>query len=287
MKKIICFLIIGIVSTNLAAKASKEAERYYRKAVKLHNSADIAQVFYWYAKAGELGHPVAQYNLAVMYADAQSVYKDYQQSVYWYKKSADQGFALAQFRLGEMYYFAKGGLKQNIAKALALFNMAAEQGELDAQTNLGVIYASHGNDYDQSLAIDWLNKASRAGSEEAAYFLGVLLEADDRMISVERQSIYWLKKRANLGFVLAQYKLANHYMSAKSLAKDPEQAVFWYKKAAAQGNVDAQFELGLMYARGEYILQNLFEAKRWIELAWKNGSQDAETVWKQYRLSDY
>ena len=59
------------------------------------------------------------------------VEKDYSKSAEWCKKAAEQGNADAQNNLGVM--FAKGkGVKQDSAKAVAWYKKAAEQGQDDA-----------------------------------------------------------------------------------------------------------------------------------------------------------
>ena len=53
------------------------------------------------------------------------------------------GHAGAQRELGEMYYFGLG-VKEDEAKALKFFKMAADQGDEDAMTSLGWIYCHDG-----------------------------------------------------------------------------------------------------------------------------------------------
>ena len=71
-----------------------------------------------------------------MYAKGQGVQQDYQQAVQWYRKAAEQGNADAQNNLGLMY--ANGqGVKQDYQQAVQWFRKAAEQGDASAQINLG------------------------------------------------------------------------------------------------------------------------------------------------------
>ena len=53
--------------------------------------------------------------------------------------SAEQGEKEAQYNLGVMYYSGDGVL-QDYAKAFELFTKSAEQGNARAQFNLGVMY---------------------------------------------------------------------------------------------------------------------------------------------------
>ena len=61
---------------------------------------DYAAAAQWYLKAAQLDHPLAQFNLAQMYAKGQGVERNDQEALVWMRKAADQGDAGAQFELG-------------------------------------------------------------------------------------------------------------------------------------------------------------------------------------------
>ena len=61
-----------------AGYGSGQADTYYKDAIKLHGAAKLEKIFELYARSAELGHPIAQYNLAMMYSNGESVYVDYQ-----------------------------------------------------------------------------------------------------------------------------------------------------------------------------------------------------------------
>jgi TPR repeat protein len=65
--------------------------------------------------------------------------------------------------------YANGeGVPQDASKAVELFKKAAEQGNVDAQNNLGVMYYSgEGVSRDTDKAKEWFSKAAAQGNEEA------------------------------------------------------------------------------------------------------------------------
>jgi TPR repeat protein len=67
------------------------------------------------------------------------VLKDLAVSVTWYRKAAEQGDADAQFNLGGLYADGQG-VKRSYAQAARWYRRAAEQGHAWAQTNLGLMY---------------------------------------------------------------------------------------------------------------------------------------------------
>jgi hypothetical protein len=103
-----------------------------------------------------------------MYADGHGVPQDNAESVRWYRKAADQGDADAQYNLGAMY--ANGqGIPQDYAEAMRWCRKAADQGNSSAQYHLGVMYAyGQGVPRDFVRAHIWTNLAAAQGDEEAA-----------------------------------------------------------------------------------------------------------------------
>ena len=73
-----------------------------------------------------------------MYANGQGVPQDYAQALTWYRKAADQGNAEAQNNLGVMCESGHG-VPQDYAQAVVWYRKAADQGFAPAQYNLGVM----------------------------------------------------------------------------------------------------------------------------------------------------
>ena len=174
----------------------------------MNGAENLDNVFELYARSAELGNAIAQYNLAMMYSNGESVYVDYQQAVYWFKKSAGQDFPPAQYRLGELYYFEKGELARDLDEAIALFNKAAEQNDPDAQMNLAMLRGTgEGLSKDTNKALFWLTQAHKGGHELALYYHKILLVSNDGNFTEVQQKRYWIEKAAELGIREAQIAL--------------------------------------------------------------------------------
>ncbi len=102
------------------------------------------------------------------------------------------------------------------AAALRLWQPLAEQGDADAQYNLGVMYDN-----------------------------GRGVRQDDG------EAVKWYRKAAEQGVADAQHNLGHAYANGRGVPQDHGEAVKWYRKAAEQGNAMAQVNLGVMYAKGE------------------------------------
>lgn len=94
--------------------------------------------------------------------------KNYAKAIDWYTKAADNGNVEAQNELGFLYFLGKG-VEQDIDKGGAYFLMAARGGLPVAQYNVGIMYATgrgvEGVDIGKAYA--WLNIAAAGGHKPA------------------------------------------------------------------------------------------------------------------------
>mgnify|MGYP000884828319 CR=1 FL=1 len=204
-------------------------------------SRDDTEAAMWYLRAAQQEHVEAQFVLGVMYEKGEGVernddkaYKwislaarqgharartvlesekwiDYQESIQGsaikqedpekiqevspeqiaeYIRKADQGDVDAQYNLGIIYYHGEG-VARNFEEALSWFHKAAEQNDADAQYNLGRLYLdAAGPDRDPKQAARWLKLAARKGHPGAMAMLGQMLFSGD--IDMPRRSVQGL-----------------------------------------------------------------------------------------------
>ena len=95
----------------------------------------------------------------------EGVPRDDAEAARWYLKAAEQGDADAQFNLGVMH--ANGeGVPKNDAEAVRRYRKAAKQGLAKAQSSLGAAYAlGKGVPNDSVMAYMWFNLAGTQGKE--------------------------------------------------------------------------------------------------------------------------
>ena len=105
---------------------------------------DYAQAAQWYLKAANQSHPLAQFNLAVMYAAGQGVPRDEAKSMEWMRKAADLGDAGAQYHLGIKHHRASlDGLPEaapeSRIEAYKWLQLASAQGYRSSQAAWGFV----------------------------------------------------------------------------------------------------------------------------------------------------
>ena len=93
------------------------------------------------------------------------------------KERAEQGDTDAQLDLGRMYFDERGDMPPDYPRAAAWFKKAAKQGDADAQYQIGYMYYHGlGVPEDQARAAAWLEKAAEQGHADAQRNLEIIEE---------------------------------------------------------------------------------------------------------------
>jgi len=96
---------------------------------------------------------------------------DYAKALKLYQKAADMGNSSGIMNIGVLYYQGQGVPKDE-AKAVELFRKAADMGNANAMSNLGTCYATgNGVQKDLKKAVEWFKKAVANGNENSKKFL--------------------------------------------------------------------------------------------------------------------
>jgi TPR repeat protein len=181
---------------------------------------DDAEAMKWLQKAAQQDHIEAQYVLGVMYEKGESVPKDDDQAYKWISMAARQGYARARvvlesdkwmgyaesrFGAGDSQGPSEGTIDKVTSEQIEEYLRKAEEGDVDAQYNLGIIYY-HGEgaprDFDQALA--WFHKAAEQDDADAQYTLGFMYGRGEGVEKDQNQSVAWFKKAAEQGHTGAQ-----------------------------------------------------------------------------------
>lgn len=209
------------------------------------------------------GDADAQCGLGKQYEFGLGVPQDNEQATFWLQKSAEQGDIIAQVELGVVF-----DRMQDYAQALIWYRKAADQGNARAEYNLVLAYQNgEGVPKDMDQAIAWYRKAVEQGDAVAQLNLGVAYEQGLGTPRDFAQAADLYRKAAQQGVAKAQTSLGLLYFTGNGVPKDETQAATWLLKAAEQGEPVAQFNLGAFYANGTGVSQDLAEAYFWIYLA--------------------
>jgi len=176
-------------------------------------SQDYEAAAKWYRLAAEQGNASAQSSLAFMYSKGQVVPLDYKEALKWYRLAAEQGNADAQLRLGDWFSFwgANVFTRQSVS-----------------QDNLEIP-----KDYnDLKAAVKWYQLAAEQGNADAQLRLGDWY-ADEKSKSKDyAEAVKWYRLAAENGNVDAQVKLVGWYADGKVVTQNPVVAYMWANIAA-------------------------------------------------------
>jgi hypothetical protein len=150
-----------------------------------------------------------------------------------------------------LQYELDEAISEENAKTFQKYRQAAEQGEMEAQYQLGLMYQQgQGVPQDDALAINWFRRAAEQGQLEAQNQLGLFYQSAPRESVPDDQAGALAKEcfsdAAEQGHAEAQYNLGLLYKVGKGVSQDYTQARYWFNLAAEQGHSPAQNMLRLM-----------------------------------------
>jgi len=163
---------------------------------------------------------------------------DYPQAVAIWIPLATKGDAEAQFDLGQAYRLGRG-VPTNLATAQTWFERAAEQGQVDAQTTLGLMLFQNG---DQPGGLKWLRKAADQGEARAMLVYGTALFNGDGVPQDPTRGYAYVSRSADLGLAPAKQTLEqlNQLLPASERKHGLEVARELAKAAPAEKDLTAK-----------------------------------------------
>jgi TPR repeat protein len=204
--------------------------------------------------------------------------KDYKKAAFWYKKSADNGNIEAQYSLGVLYL--KGlGVEKDLDKATLLFIQAASEGNTKAQYSLAIRYLKgDGIEKNYYEAAKWLTRAAEKGHSNAAYSLSIRYKLGQGVEKSQAKRIFWLEKAAKNGNPTAKYELSSLTLFGEKTGLEKNIAIDNLNELTANKDLSdrANYNLGREYLKSKPEL-----AKGYLLKASKNNYQPAINLLKQ------
>lgn len=188
---------------------------------------------------GATSKPVSQpRNPLLSEANYYCVKKKYKQAAQIYRQLAEQGDAEAQCELGNCYYFGQG-VNKSYEEAAKWYRKSAEQGYAKAQYKLGHCYDS-GNGVDKSYeeATRWFRLAAEQGYKDAYFFLALQYQHGSGVTKSYKDAVEWYRKDNNS---VALCNMGECYWEGGyGLKQDKNEAVRCWREAANCGYKDAK-----------------------------------------------
>lgn len=112
-----------------------------------------------------------------------------------------------------------------------------------------------------------LRQRAEQGDTEAQYDLGLMYANGEGVARDDEQAVRWFRSAAEQGDADAQFNLSFMYLNGEGVPQDYEEAIRWFRAAAEQGLAPAQFYLGFMYDSGRGVPRDEIQAHMWLSLA--------------------
>ncbi len=160
------WLLCGaLLCVAVTARADPGAD--FARAQDLWKAGDRAGALALWGPLAEQGHPGAQFRLGYAHEKGRGVPADPAAAEQWYRRAAEQGDADAQSQLGDLYHAGdwRGRIRQDLAASEHWHRKAAAQGNAQSQFRLGSILCWRGERVEGRA---WLLAAERQGNGNAA-----------------------------------------------------------------------------------------------------------------------
>ncbi len=133
--------------------------------------------------------------------------------------------------------------------------------------------AYNAGDYRGALQV-WKPLAEQ-GDVQAQYHLGLMYDTERGVLRNDHEAVKWYRRAAEQGHVVAQRILGQMYQDGEGVAQSYPDAVQWYRLAAEQGDASAANSLGWMYRNGHGVPWSNVHAHMWFEIAAERGHTGA------------
>lgn len=245
----------------------------YDHALKAYTQQDFTTAIMIWLPLAESGDKDSQFKLGQLYTNRQLKAHNPEKAEYWYKLAANQGQLEAQTTLGLMYLNGEGVVKN--------LRLAAKY----------LLFATR-NEHGKSRSAKSIQKRKEQFSENETKDYQKGLQAYTNK-DYTTALMLWLPL-TNTGNANSEYMIGKLYMELEGERKNPHKAEYWLQRAAENGHQEAQTALGLMYFNGDGIEKDLVLASKWLlKASAKEKSEDSpiapvvENTQKKKKISPF
>ena len=158
------------------------------------------------------------------------------------------------YYLGVMRFRGEDGVKLDKAEGMRLIRLAADQGDSEAQRDVGKNY-EFGWVGAENLheALAWYQKAADNGDGDSQWRIGMAFVNGEERKADPAQAVEWFRRSADSHSTQGMTSLAVMYATGEGVKQDWERARELYEEAAEGGEAHALLNLSGMYLRGEGV----------------------------------
>ncbi|MEG0077424.1 MAG: tetratricopeptide repeat protein, partial [Anaerorhabdus sp.] len=216
------------------------------------SSEENAYAYYQLAQCYEFGKGTNE-NKEYAHSIYQSAYRLFTQMI---EKNRDENLL---YRLGAMTYDGQG-CEKDTDLAIQYLKEAIDYKNENAKQKLAKIYLELDDIDHFDEAVKWLSESNNANS---LYYLAKEYISGERLEKNETLALEFLEKASEIGHAWASYKLGKLYSEGDM--KDIHKAITQYEKSNSFGNEFASVQLGLIYLNGTDVAKDIDLAIHYLE----------------------
>ena len=243
-------------------------------------SKDTSKALLW-LKLAEAGKNIdASFALGNIYRGIYDHPKDEERSCNHYVTGVSRGevesLAVEYMKLSADCYMSGAGVDKSTSKAVKWYENAAENGSLEAQKSLGILFFTGDHvPKDISRSAKWFLKAAEQGDLISQKLIAKMYSKGDGVQKDLASAAKWFAIVADRGDIDGQVEYAMALLLGRGVEKDEAKALGLLRKTAQDGDMSAQLFYAGALLRGLGTDVDPVEGYKWLILAAKQGSRDA------------
>ena len=193
--------------------------------------------------------------MAGSFLTGKGVQKDPVQAAYWFRKAADQGDPEAQNELGYLYIWGVG-VDKDPAQAFRWFARSAGGGWQQAKLNMAVLYMRGlGVARNPAFARQLLEDLAAKKNARAEDYLGVMYLEGDGVAQDRGAAEEWFSRSAKGRNPEGEFAMGQLYSAAADHEHDFGRAAKFLRDSAKSGYVPAMYTLGVLLVKHPEVEQ--------------------------------
>ena len=224
--------------------------------------------------AAKKSHVASLATIGDLYRDGNLVNRDFTMSLEYFNKAIEEGLEAAKSSAAQI-------------NKIGLYWKAANDGDAEAQFNLGVCYRDgiqiSANDDAATL---WFEKSAAQGNHEAEYALAEMLSRrQPSSDATDKKIVGLLQKTVAANHTKAKTLLGKYLYTGKGIDEDYDQAVKLWEDAVKSGDLDAKCELAGFHFTGRGMFNSGKDQDKALT-EWKEAAA-ANHIESAFKLGQY
>lgn len=236
------------------AKAGNSSSQFYLGFYYLNESGNKASslqsALYWLQESARNGSGPAASLLGQLYDIGELLEKDEIKAAEWFQLGVNLKDPTSQHKLGLYHISGRGGLNKDIEKGINLLKSSADQGYIEAQVSLGILYIR-----DIEVKADFIEAnrlfklAAEQGDITAMRQLSMGYGLKDPSPEKDLNSFKWRKKAADLDDLDSIRILVYYYQYGVGTERSISEALKYLERAYDLGYNDAKYSIAEIFLK--------------------------------------